>query len=551
MSTSQLIKRNNAGKKWYTEFYHRLPIVKSKKATLVLVWSILMSTYEVFLFRVALLFLSVLNRHPSTMIMSKGSNDFYSFAFLAYPVGGLIADVCYGRYRTISYGIYLAFSSYILIAIGCILWYVNEIMCQVFLYVGLLVYVLSLAGFRSNIILFNIDQLIGASADKLSTVIYWHNFGRGLSYTCAFFIELWIHSRTQLAITHLTIAGFAIATIVITQNILKHWLDITPQITNPIKLIAKVLNYARKNKYPRSRSALTYWENEVPSRLDLGKEKYGGPFSEEQVEDVKTVLRLIPMLVCLAGMIIAWEISFNLLIQIEPSYGHFEDIDTFLLSGGLLGLISTALIFLHQFLMNPCFYKYIHSMLFRIRFGLVIASVSSLSYLILYIVWYYQDRFAKDSCTFASISNSTTDALVTGNYWILVPIVIHSFSFFIIYTSSMEFIIAQSPMNMRGFMIGLWFTTYGTCLLLNNYFYVPFTYLKSAPLGCDFYYFLAKSIVVVFVLVIFLVLAKHYKLRIRENVVNIHEIVEDHYERYMQEEDMNEQDNLYGSISSN
>ena len=296
---------------------------------------------------------------------------------------------------------------------------------------------------------------------------------------------------------------------------------------------------------------MTYWENEVPSRLDLGKEKYGGPFSEEQVEDVKTVLRLIPMLLCLAGMIIAWEISFNLLIQIEPSYGHFEDIDTFLLSGGLLGLISTALIFLHQFLMNPCFYKYVHSMLFRIRFGLVIASASSLSYLILYIVWYYQDRFAKDSCTFASISNSTTDSLVTGNYWIFVPIVIHSFSFFIIYTSSMEFIIAQSPMNMRGFMIGLWFTTYGTCLLLNNYFYVPFMYLKSAPLGCDFYYFLAKSIVVVFVLVIFLVLAKHYKLRIRENVVNIHEIVEDHYERYMQEEDMNEQDNLYGSISSN
>ena len=147
MSTSQLIKRNNTVKKLYTGFCHRLPIVKSKKATLVLVWSILMSTYEVFLFRVALLFLSVLNRHPSTMIMSKGSNDFYSFVSLAYPVGGLIADVYYGRYRIISYGIYLAFSSYILIAIGCILWYVNEIMCQVFLYVGLLVYVLSLAGF--------------------------------------------------------------------------------------------------------------------------------------------------------------------------------------------------------------------------------------------------------------------------------------------------------------------------------------------------------------------------------------------------------------------
>ena len=61
--------------------------------------------------------------------------------------------------------------------------------------------------------------------------------------------------------------------------------------TWPIALffIMQVLKYARKkqtNKYPRNRSALTYCEEDYPSRLDLGKDKYGGPFSEEQVEDV-------------------------------------------------------------------------------------------------------------------------------------------------------------------------------------------------------------------------------------------------------------------------
>ena len=80
-----------------------------------------------------------------------------------------------------------------------------------------------------------------------------------------------------------------------THNLFKHWLDTTPQITNPIKLIVRVLNYARKNKYPRNRSDLTYWEEDYPSRLDLGKEKYCGPFSVEEVEDVKTVLRLLPI----------------------------------------------------------------------------------------------------------------------------------------------------------------------------------------------------------------------------------------------------------------
>ena len=46
-----------------------------------------------------------------------------------------------------------------------------------------------------------------------------------------------------------------------------------------------------------NRSALTYWKEDYPSRLDLGKEKYGAPFSEEQVENVKTVLQLILLFV--------------------------------------------------------------------------------------------------------------------------------------------------------------------------------------------------------------------------------------------------------------
>ena len=71
------------------------------------------------------------------------------------------------------------------------------------------------------------------------------------------------------------------------------------KLSNPIKQIAKVLNYARKHKIPEQRSALTYWEEDYPSSIDLGKEKYGGPFTVEDVEDVKTVLRLVPVVVCI------------------------------------------------------------------------------------------------------------------------------------------------------------------------------------------------------------------------------------------------------------
>ena len=62
----------------------------------------------------------------------------------------------------------------------------------------------------------------------------------------------------------------------------------THKATNPIKLIIQVLNYTRKHSFPERRSAFTYLDEEQPARIDFGKDKFGGPFTEEEVEDVKT-----------------------------------------------------------------------------------------------------------------------------------------------------------------------------------------------------------------------------------------------------------------------
>ena len=73
-------------------------------------------------------------------------------------------------------------------------------------------------------------------------------------------------------------------------NFQPKWLIIEPKSSQPLKTIYQVLKFAAKHKAPLNRSALTYWEENIPSRIDLGKSKYGGPFTTEQVEDVKTVL---------------------------------------------------------------------------------------------------------------------------------------------------------------------------------------------------------------------------------------------------------------------
>ena len=71
------------------------------------------------------------------------------------------------------------------------------------------------------------------------------------------------------------------------------WLIIEPKSPQFLIAIFRVLKFAAKHKAPLNRSALTYWEEDIPSRIDLGKSKYGGPFTTEQVEDVKTILRLL------------------------------------------------------------------------------------------------------------------------------------------------------------------------------------------------------------------------------------------------------------------
>ena len=92
-------------------------------------------------------------------------------------------------------------------------------------------------------------------------------------------------------------SGVSVSLVLVSHSFFKHKLENISLIKNPIKLIVRVLCYARKHKYPENRSALIYWEEEAPSRLDLGKDKYGGPFTEEEVEDVKTVFRMLPLFI--------------------------------------------------------------------------------------------------------------------------------------------------------------------------------------------------------------------------------------------------------------
>ena len=75
--------------------------------------------------------------------------------------------------------------------------------------------------------------------------------------------------------------------------------------------ITSKVNRERPYKHPLQRSAFTFSENYIPSRLDFAKERFGGPFTTEQVENVKTFLSILliifalgPACVCMASYLI-------------------------------------------------------------------------------------------------------------------------------------------------------------------------------------------------------------------------------------------------------
>ena len=61
--------------------------------------------------------------------------------------------------------------------------------------------------------------------------------------------------------------------------------------------------------------------------------------------------------------------------------------------------------------------------------------------------------------------------------------------------------------------------------------------LKYFTPSCGFYYYLVLSILIMLSLVLFIIAAKRYKLRERERHVNIQAIAEEHYERYLDQEE--------------
>ena len=390
-----------------------LTMWSSKAVVLILVWNLIISVgfkgfFDPSLYTVTLL------KNPyrycgttkyATLILFGLSYSISALLLFFYPLAGFLADVCWGRYATVKNSLCFLFWSIAMIivltglallgstpmfmrvddynydsihTIKIVTIAVLSIIFGIPVLLGIILLLCSTIAFNANVIQFGIDQLHDAPAESSTLYIHWYvwttQVGLFLIRLPAAFGEIPANITYPLFVV---LALIFLAVSLCFERYRHYWFLIEPGSTNPYKLVYKVIKFAKNHTNPVRRSAFTYCEDELPSRLDLGKEKYGGPFTTEQVENVKAFLGIVRVLLTV-GPTFFVEVAFseNLpgLVQLShyyydnyygnitwlklvPSYAYFYG------SGCLTPLLILILIPLYLCLLRPFIHDYIPGML--------------------------------------------------------------------------------------------------------------------------------------------------------------------------------------------
>ena len=301
----------------------------------------------------------------------------------------------------------------------------------------------------------------------------------------------------------------------------------------------RVLKYAWKHKVPQCRSAFTYWEEDIPPRIDLGKDKYGGPFTTEEVEDTKTFLCILPLLLCLFGYQLAGDgysapeqllrtscPSLPVLLLIVANPLHMSALVT-VVGIPLYRLVIKKLL--------PSCGKVL--MLTRMWIGLYLSLLQVVLYIIITVyhnsqLQFWQEHYKNSSTysysfTFLCFVQTDHDSFsnpVDNTYlWFIIPQLLNGLSSLFVSMTVFEFICAQAPRTTQGLLIGLWYATFSIRYLVVG---VLDTFIteRRAWLICEG----VKGFLILVSLVLFSCVSRHYRYRQRDEIVNVQAMIEKH-----------------------
>ena len=559
--------------------------VKSKAANMIILWNLLVSFLYGIMLNPGVSSVSIvgINNNPFDPYILFNLNLNWSttvgpsvygcvaICLLFYPLAGYLGDVHFGRYKTVRCSLWtiwivlltagvVASGGFIYLLVNVSSFVINvssivvTIVCAVYVVAYILINV-GFAGFRANVIQFGMDQLQDSPARDSSLFIFWFlatlytGIGLGkiawsLMFSCYPFLIAMICATVLIFVLAMPIS-------LCVGHCKRRWFILNPGIGNPYKLVRKVTSFARKHKIPVQRSAFTYWEDDIPSGLDLGKNKYGGPFTTEQVEDVKAFFGILKVLLSLGPFFTvdfaATESLSMLRIHMMSLTGNYfesilcPDFGYFITNGGTLyPLLIVLIIILYVLIPQRFVQKYTPGMLKRIGIGLCLITVSLICSLSLDTAGHTTGNH-NAPCIFVSpVFNysiplpAEIQTLDISPYFLLIQNILTAVAYILIYGGTFEFICAQSPHSVKGFLIGVFFAISGLFQLLGvcgillpfNFWSISINYFPS----CGFGYYLVNIVISVIGVIAFTYAAKKYKYRQRDEFCDERRYIEEYYE---------------------
>ena len=210
---------------------------------------------------------------------------------LVLPIGGWLADAYFGRYRVIRCGMWIMWFGAMLngcsLVIGMMVEQYSSSVDPWIAFASKVIMGIGLGAFQANIIQFGIDQLLDAPSTEITAFIMWNTLLMLLSGNVLYFSS----DCNGTYVSVLVIAAFL--TLIVCSNFLfSKWLNKEQRIDNPLSQIVKVVYFTIQKKH-RIKLAVGLNNGGVLSCLNVAKRVYNGPFTDEQVEDVKTFFRMM------------------------------------------------------------------------------------------------------------------------------------------------------------------------------------------------------------------------------------------------------------------
>ena len=504
---------------------------------------------------------------------------FRGLMFLVYPLLGHLADVCLNRYRTIKWSFAHVICGRIVVLLSVLIGIVIMVttgwnltlypysLYNIIPFFGVFVSIVGIGLYESNIIQFGLDQLLEAPTSKLIAFIHWFYWAQNIGSLISFYIFTGLDmcfdyindDLTQNVLKLSAIGLFTIGLVVCKDGITlfllllkKKYFYIERAGLNPFKNIYKVFKYSWKHKVPEHRSAFTYWEEDIPRRIDLGKNKYGGPFTNEEVEDTKTFVRIIPLLLCLFGYHLAGD-GYSAPLQLQRTSCPSLPVLLLIVVNPLhmSTLVAVVAIPLYRLVIKKVRPDYRGILLLtRMWMGLFLCLVQVTIYINIVLnrdTTYWQQHHSNlrldnqtsptntsptNTCYLIRTKKMINDPVDNTYLWFIIPQLLNGLSSLLVSMTVFEFICAQAPRTTQGLLIGLWYATFSIRYLvvgiLDNLIIE-----RRSWLICEG----VKWFLILVSLVLFSCVSRHYSYRQRDEIVNVQGMIEDTHERWLDQEE--------------